>query len=465
MDPYKSSKLGNAIQRALGQLLQTAVKDPRVGLVTIHGVELNRDHTVARVFWSVMGDEEERRRSLAGLRQARGFLQGRLAGSLRLRQVPELRFVRDDSLERGLAVDSILRDLERQGELEGEPARRRRLTLEDLEPPRDLMAALCRPRRFWLVPHENPDPDAMGSALALAMALRALGAEARVFAYPDPPSGFAELPGYDTTTPADEAAGLLADEPPEVVVLVDSHRPDRTGPLAGLLEGAAEVWAVDHHLTTRRQAPVPGWIDQRACSASVLVYRIIATMAAGADGLCEPIELDVDMGTCIYAGLVGDTGGFRFPNTAPFCFELGRRLAELGVDTAGISRATLHRYRRQGIELLKEALATLTFGDGGRVAVMRVDLAMLARTGAVMSDTEGFVNLATSVEGVRYVAFMKQVEADTWRVSLRAPGGGDVQAVAARHGGGGHRQASGCTLSGDADEVAALLMRELQAQD
>jgi phosphoesterase RecJ-like protein len=171
--------------------------------------------------------------------------------------------------------------------------------------------------------------------------------------------------------------------------------------------------------------------------------------------------MDRDMATCLYAGLINDTGGFRFRNTLPLTFELARQLAALGVETAAVAKQTLHRFRLPGIELLQNVLGTLTSFADDKILVLRVDRAMLATTGTVLADTEGFVNIATAVEGVEFVAILKELDTDLWRVSLRAPGGGNVQQVAVRHGGGGHRQAAGCTMAGTSQEITAALVTEL----
>jgi phosphoesterase RecJ-like protein len=463
MDPYKTNRLSQGILKTLSELLQVEVKDPRVGFVTLNAVELNKDHTVARVFYSVLGEDEDRTRSLAGLRKARGFLQGRLGRVLELRQVPELRFQYDDTIDRGLGVEAVLRRLEDRGEFETEADRRRRLTLAELQPPDELIAALCAGESFLIVPHWNPDPDAMGSALALGRALEAMDRQAQIVAYDDPPIGIVDLPGFGDCLPAAEVADLLRDDPPDTLVLVDCHHRDRTGFLEEPLKAITNAWCIDHHLISGRKAPLPGWVDEKACSSSTLVHQVLAVLSLGADGRCEPFELDLDMASNLYAGLFCDTGGFRFPNTLPLSFELGRRLALQGVDVSAVAKRTLYRQRRAAVELLQRALTSLEFHRDGRIATMRVDRAMLDETGAVMGDTEGFVNVVTAIEGVALVALLKELEPGLWRISLRAPGGYDVQQVAARHGGGGHRQAAGCNIQGEADEVVARLVADLAA--
>jgi phosphoesterase RecJ-like protein len=463
MDPYKTNRLNHALQKKLSELLETAVKDPRVGFVTVNGVELNRDHTVADVYVSVMGEDNDKTQSLRGLQKARGFLQGRLGKALKLRQVPELRFHYDGSLDRSLNVEGVLRDLEERGEFEDEHTRKCRLTLADFQPDPELISALCAGQHFWLVPHWNPDPDAVGSALALAGALRKMGKAVEVLSYPEPPVGLIDLPGYDMVIMPGQATQLAQSAPPDTLVLVDCHRIDRCGPLIDMLAGCKNVYCIDHHLISGRQMAVPGWVESRACSTATLVWQVLNVLGGGADGKCEPFEIDRTMATCLYAGLLNDTGGFRFPNTMPLTFELAGQLAKLGVDTSAVARQTLHRYRPAGIALLQQVLATFNYQAGGRILILRADQAMVAAAGAVLSDTEGFVNIATAVDGVELVAFMKEIEPSVWRLSLRAPGGGDVQAVASRFGGGGHRQAAGCTMQGEAEEVTQILIRELTA--
>ncbi|MFO7654396.1 MAG: 30S ribosome-binding factor RbfA [Candidatus Krumholzibacteriia bacterium] len=472
MDPHRSGRMGEAIRKVISDVILREVKDPRVSMVAVDTVELNRDGTVARVFVNVIGSDEERALALAGLAQASGFLQRRVGRTLRLRQTPELRFSYNDVLDRSTRLDEMLSGLAARGEFESEEERLRRLELRDLQPPAELIDALTAGERVWIVPHFNPDPDAMGAALALAEALEAIGVETTVFGFPDPPVNLGELPGSESVVQASAAEELLAAEPPDLAVVVDAHRKDRCGPLEAILDRIDDVWCVDHHLVSGRRAPLPGWVDARASSACTLIHQVIEALAVsgrdeeaeGAEDREPAFELTLSMATNIYAGLLNDTGGFRFSNTLPLSFELARRLARCGVDVAGVARLTLHRYRREGVRLLQLFLGTFTYHADGTILMAHVDRAMLAETGASMADTETYVNIATAVQGVEYVAFLKELEDGAWRLSLRARGEGDVEAVAARHGGGGHRLAAGCTLEGELDDLKALIVAELSAQ-
>lgn len=471
MDPYRTNKMTHAILEVLSELLQSQVKDPRVGFVTLGGVKLNRDHTVAEVFFTVMGEGADPAQSLEGLKKARGFLQGKLAKTLGLRAAPELRFTHDETLERSVALDSVLNELKDKGEFLTDEQKRRRLCLDDLQPPAHLLTALRLAQVVWVVPHHNPDPDAMGSALALGEALAAMGRDVRVLGYPDPPVGLLDMPGFRDILVSDAAPAAFTANPPDTVVLVDCHRIDRTGPLEETLARCETRLAIDHHLVSGRRAPEPGWVEARSCSTCTLIHQVLVELAKGTreegdegegDGEA-PFELTLSMATNLYAGLVNDTGGFRFDNTAPFSFELARRLSAMGVDTAQVAAQTLHRYRRAGIELMQRVLATFRWHDRDRILSLYATRAMLAETGGSMTDTEGFVNIATAVDGVRYVIFLKEIGDDTWRASLRVRGEGDVQQVAARYGGGGHRAAAGCTIEGELEQVVDDLVAQLAA--
>jgi phosphoesterase RecJ-like protein len=464
MDPYRTNRLNQGILEVLSNLLTTAVKDPRVGFVTLNSVQLNRDHSVAEVYWSMLGEEDDRQTSFAGLKKARGFLQSKLTRTLGLRAAPNLRFIYDDSVEKSVALDTVLDGLAAQGEFLSEDERRKQMTLEDLDIPQELLTGISEARSIWVVPHFNPDPDAIGSALALSQGLEAMGRHVRVISYPDPALGLADLPGYDRVIESTEAEELFAAEQPDTLILVDCHRIDRTGPLEDVLDRFTNRFCVDHHLVSGRKAPENGWVEPRSCSTCTLVFRLLDVLGSG-EALPDEdrFDLTLDMGTNIYAGLINDTGSFRFSNTLPFTFELARRLSSLGVDTAEVARTTLNRNRPEGLDLLQKVLASFTYHQNGRILMATATQAMLEESGGNLSDTEGFVNIATSVDGVRMVAFIKELETDTWRVSLRVRGEGDVQQVAARHGGGGHKQAAGCTLTGTHEDVVATLLLDLTA--
>ena len=182
----------------------------------------------------------------------------------------------------------------------------------------------------------------------------------------------------------------------------------------------------------------------------------------------EELSLSGEVASCLYAGLITDTGGFRFSNTDATTLHVGGDLVEHGADAAALAESFLHRRSPATLRLLARVLDSFDYRLGGKVVLARMTRAMCEETGGRMEDTEGFVNFATSAEGVELVALLKEVDEQTWRVSLRANDPYDVQRVAETFGGGGHAKAAGCTLQGPVEEVEERILealsRELQME-
>jgi phosphoesterase RecJ-like protein len=319
-------------------------------------------------------------------------------------------------------------------------------------PPPALVALLERSHRLWLATHVNPDADGVGSMLGLGIALRAAGKEVAMVRHPDAPAAFVELPGYDQTL----LPGQLSGEA-DAIILFDCHSLQRTGEIAGRLTGRETVVVIDHHLHDGDGGDGHlEWFVPEAAASACLVYCLLR---------CAPwLSLAPESAACLYAGLLADTGGFRFSNTTPATLRIGAELVEHGADPARLADLILHRRSAATLALLSRVLEGIEYRSGGRIALLWLTQAMLRATGARASDTEGFVNFATSAQGVQLVAMFKEETPTRWRVSLRANGARDVRAIAARHGGGGHSKAAGFTLDGAPEQIAGQVLGELEAE-
>jgi phosphoesterase RecJ-like protein len=164
----------------------------------------------------------------------------------------------------------------------------------------------------------------------------------------------------------------------------------------------------------------------------------------------------------LYVGLITDTGCFRFTNTHAETLRVGAELAALGADPGTLAESYMFRRRPEALHLLAEVLGSLRFHDGRRLATLRLTRAMIDATGARMEESEGFVNHATSVEGVHAAALLREVDPGRTRVSLRSPDRLNVADVARRFGGGGHRNAAGMSLDADVAGAEAIVVDALQ---
>jgi bifunctional oligoribonuclease and PAP phosphatase NrnA len=294
-----------------------------------------------------------------------------------------------------------------------------------------------------LLAHVDPDADALGSALALGIALRRRGAAVQVaFAVPERvPESLAPLDVLGLLVPAGEVAAA-----PEVLVSCDAAEPRRLGSLARLLDTAGRSVMLDHHATN------PGFgdvqvLDPGAEATVVVAHRVLVEMGA---------PIDADVARCLYAGLVTDTRGFR--TAGPAAYRLAAELVEAGADPAALTRTLMDSHPFAWFEGLGGALERAVLEPSGLLHTT-IPLADVQRYRSEEIDSVVEV-LRTAVEA-DVVASVMQVAERRWRVSLRSTGDVDVAAVATALGGGGHRAAAGFTREGTEQEVLAAIRAAL----
>ncbi len=320
-----------------------------------------------------------------------------------------------------------------------------------VKPPQPLIDRLRRGRRFLLTSHANPDGDAIGSEVALQRILRALGKSVRIWNRDPTPNLYRGLPGVEAIH-----CGLV---PPEgfpkkydVVILLECPSVDRTG-LEALLTDT-EVINIDHHLGNQQYGKI-NWVDTSSPACGEMIYRLAKDLQ---------ITLDPPTATCLYLTLVTDTGGFRFSNTSPSAFAAAAELVSQGARPEQVAQWLYESQPESAVRLLGELLRTLELHHQGQVATVVLQSEMYQRAGATPQDSEGLIDTPRSIEGVLIVALLRQLAHDRWKASLRSRGEIDIESVARRHGGGGHRNAAGCAFAGGLDEVKHLLVAELAAQ-
>jgi len=306
------------------------------------------------------------------------------------------------------------------------------------------VSALQSARRVLLTMHRGPDGDALGSALALGTALREMGREVVVYNPDELPYNFRFLPGA-----AEVRREIAPDEAFDVTVATDAGARDRLGPHVPDAPRCGVLINLDHHLTTEPFGDI-NYVDPEAASVGILAYKIIR-------GLGHPLSRDAAI--CIYASILADTGCFRYSSTDPECLRVAAELLEHGVDPWEMTVRVYEQQPLARMKLLAEVLATLELDKSGKLATITITREMVTRTGTHLDLTDGFINYARSVDGVEVAAsFSEPLEgARTWHVSFRSRGNVDVSRIAGKFGGGGHRNAAGCSIDGEAQEVRALI--------
>lgn len=300
--------------------------------------------------------------------------------------------------------------------------------------------ALRSYQRLILTSHARPDGDAIGSSFALALALDALGKQVRVVFHDPAPSTYADFPAMarmEQVAAVSEAA--------DAAVLLECSDVTRPG-VAGLEQYA--LINVDHHLGNEMYGAV-NWFDASAAACGEMVADIIDQL---------DVSWTTDIAAHLYLALSTDTGGFRYGPISARTFEICRRIAALGVDTALLARRIFDSYSIGRVRLTGALLDAMELHHDQTLAVLAFDDDLLKRCGATPEDTEGLVNIPLSAREVVAVVMMKRQPDGTFRISLRSKGDVDVQSVAAQWQGGGHRNAAGCTIVGEPASVRAALV-------
>jgi phosphoesterase RecJ-like protein len=299
--------------------------------------------------------------------------------------------------------------------------------------------------RFAVCSHSRPDGDAVGAMLACGMLLTQLGKQADLFSADPVPLIYRSLPCASLIRQTKQVNGDY-----DAVVLLECDGIQRSR-LAGL-EGRTLV-NIDHHATGRAFADV-NWIDKDACAVAEMIH----TLARAAGG-----QITAEIATCLYAGLLTDTGSFCYEGTDVHAFELARELVGRGADPAQIARDVYFSNPLSKMLLLGAALTNLR--REGRIAWLWVTHADMTRTGAAEEDCEGIVNYAIGISGVEAAVLLRELPDHRVRLSLRSKGELDVARIAADFGGGGHRHAGGCTLDGPLpaamNEILDTMRREV----
>ena len=287
-----------------------------------------------------------------------------------------------------------------------------------------------------LVSHRDPDGDAVGSLLALGLALGKLGKKATLYNASPIPAVYRFLPSVERIVRHIKKASTY-----DVALILDCGQLSRIGDASETIGKIPVIINIDHHISNTGFGNIQ-LIDPLACSTAEIVYRLIKAM---------DVPIDKAIATSIYTGILTDTGSFRFSSTNQAAFAISKEMAELGVEAHNVARHVYGTYSLGRIKLLNLALDSIEISDNGKLSVMTVTGAMLEETGTQAEDVDGLINYARRIEDVKVAALIQEQKNGKtnsnspcrYHVSLRSDGSVDVAAIAGSFGGGGHASAAG----------------------
>jgi bifunctional oligoribonuclease and PAP phosphatase NrnA len=309
----------------------------------------------------------------------------------------------------------------------------------------DVAAAIRRHDAFLITSHARPDGDAIGSQLAMAFALDALGKRVRMVNHDPVPGPYRGFPGTDRIIVAPVVPPLADSAEGEATIVMecgDLSRPEVTG-----LERPTLI-NIDHHVGNTMYGTV-NWFDAAAAACAEMVADVIDELG---------VAWTPEIASHLYLGIATDTGGFRHGLISARTFQASARVAATGVSVANLARDIFDSFGVGRIRLTGALLNAMELHHDNRLAVLYYDDELLKACGATSDDTDGLVNLPLGAKDVLAVALVRKQTDSQYRVSMRSKGAVNVRAVAIQHGGGGHVNAAACSVPGSRESVTAAIV-------
>lgn len=308
---------------------------------------------------------------------------------------------------------------------------------------KDVVAEIRKNNKFLIACHINPDGDAVGSMLALALILKSLGKNVTCYSRDGVPEMFDFLPGAEDVK---NDIGALSNY--DVTIAVDCGSLNQLGEDFLKIENKGLFINIDHHETNDRFADIC-LIEKTACSTGDIIYDLSKEL----DTL-----LNIDMAYCIYTTIVVDTGSFRYESANTKAFETASKMVAMGVNPWKVAEKIYESHPIGRIKLLSEVLNTLRLDGGGRISSMVVTKDMMAKTNTLPEHTDGFVNYGRGIKGVEVAILIREIGENKYKASFRSKGKVNVAKISKSFNGGGHHNAGGCMLTGTEDEVRGRLI-------
>lgn len=312
---------------------------------------------------------------------------------------------------------------------------------------KEIANRLIDSKRLVIASHYNPEGDAIGSILALALALEKLGKETWPYNRDGVPFNLRFLPQMSrikTELPAWE---------PDTVVIADCGEFSRVGDVEKKLKKAPTIINVDHHGTNPKFGHL-NWIVPEMASTGEMITEVIDALK---------VTWTPEMATCIYTAIVADTGSFQFGNTSPNSLRVAAKMVEYGALPGAVAQYLFFDLPEGNLQLLARVLATMKVEMRGKLATVEISRKMFEETGTTPDASEGFVDFPRSVRGIDVAVLFRQTGDAEYKISMRSKGNFDVAKVAKSFGGGGHAAAAGCTIKGSIEEVRANLIGKLSS--
>lgn len=310
-----------------------------------------------------------------------------------------------------------------------------------------IIQTLRKENNFFVASHLNPDGDAIGSLVGMGYILKALGKEFRLFCEGGMPERFLWL---NSPAPIESQAPAHWNS---WAIVLDCGEKNRLGETIGSALDPSRTVVIDHHVSNPGFGII-NWVDPAKSSVGDMVAMI-------ADAFEIPIT--GDLARALYLAIASDTGFFTYGNTRPETLEIVARMIRNGLNPGPLNAAIQNHWSMNRLHLQGFVLRHAKLLLDGRVGLLTVPADLLNKTKTTSVDCEGLVNLVGRVKGVRIAALLRDDKPGRVKFSLRSVGQTDVQVIAQKFGGGGHKNAAGGSLSTTLEEAETILVSAIQA--
>lgn len=305
---------------------------------------------------------------------------------------------------------------------------------------KDIALKLKNSDNIYILSHQNPDGDTMGSAFSLYYSLRQLGKNAKVLCTDEVPKKFENFKsGYENL-----------DFEPELIVSVDIAATQLLGVKLEQYKDKIDI-CIDHHRTNGIEATLK-YVDINAAATCEIMYQLLVEMN---------INFTKQIADCVYTGMCTDTGCFKFSNVTSKTLRIAADLIDLGCDYAEINRLLFDTKTKGRLEMEKQVLENMEFYCDNKVALIVISQEMLKKTGIDSAEIDGISAMPRQVEGVEIGITMREREEGGYKVSLRTNEPIDASKICQKLGGGGHIRAAGCLINRELKEAKERLLEQI----
>ncbi|MFC1889237.1 bifunctional oligoribonuclease/PAP phosphatase NrnA [Thermodesulfobacteriota bacterium] len=308
--------------------------------------------------------------------------------------------------------------------------------------------AIRNSSRVIISTHKAPEGDAIGSMLALLIALRDMGKVCHAVLSDDVPACLKFLPLADQIQ--QEAEGPLSKY--DLGLIVDCTDPGRAGIASSAIAEIPKVVNIDHHRTNSRFGDIH-LVDENASATGELVCRVLKAV---------PSEISPQIATAIFTAVITDTGSFHFSNSTPESFHVAGEMVACGAIPSEIANQVFVSRSPAGLQLLGLVLSTLEFVEDDRIGSAVVLREMIREVRGNREMIEGVIDHIRAVRGVDVAILFGELGEGIFKVSFRSKGNLDVAAVASKFGGGGHKNAAGCMMYGSLEKIMYTVHQEVR---